>query len=233
MFRDDDGTWYLLTSADHNNVQVNKINSDGSIGSRVNYLAKGAYEAPGMFKVNGIYYLIVSGKTGWRSNPNKVFWASSLTGSWNGGDNIAPEGEKTYNSQNTHEFTIKGSKKTTYIYMGDSWDSKGGPSSNYVWLPMNVDTSNKKVTLEYHAQWRIDVSTGEVTTPSKKRRYEAEDAELKASVQVRDCAHCLNKRGVHDCKYNTATFCSPCAMALTNHVQSHKTAASLSATSLA
>ncbi|KAJ4366239.1 hypothetical protein N0V83_007875 [Neocucurbitaria cava] len=198
MFRDDDGTWYILTSADHNNVQVNKINSDGSVGSRVNYLAKGSYEAPGMFKVNGIYYLIVSGKTGWRSNPNKVFWASSLTGSWNGGDDIAPSGENTYNSQNTFEFTLKGSKKTTYIYMGDSWDSKGGPSSNYIWLPMNVDTSNKKVTLEYHAQWRIDVSTGEVTTPSKKRRYEAEDAELKGSVLVRDCSHCLNKRGVHD-----------------------------------
>ena len=179
MFMDDDDeTWYLLTSADHNNVQVNRINSDGTIGSRVNVLAKGAYEAPGLFKADGIYYLIVSGKTGWRSNPNQMFWASSVTGSWNGPYGIAPEDQKTYNSQNTFELTIKGSKQTTYIYMGDSWDSKGGPDSNYVWLPIKVDGGNKRLTLDYHAQWKIDVGTGEVSFPSLKRRYEAEGAEI-------------------------------------------------------
>ncbi|PQE04677.1 glycoside hydrolase family 43 protein [Rutstroemia sp. NJR-2017a BBW] len=35
----DTGTWYLLTSADHNTVQVNKINIDGTIGARVNSLS--------------------------------------------------------------------------------------------------------------------------------------------------------------------------------------------------
>jgi len=145
MFLDDDGTWYLLTSADHNNVQINRINADGSIGDRVNVLAKGAYEAPGMFKDNGIYYLIVSGKTGWRSNPNSVFWASSISGSWNGPVGIAPEAQKTYNSQNTFELVVKGSKRTTVVYMGDSWDSKGGPDSNYVWLPIKIDSGSKKV----------------------------------------------------------------------------------------
>jgi beta-xylosidase len=192
MFQDDDGTWYLLTSADHNNVQINRINSDGAIGDRVGLMAKGAYEAPGMFKVDGIYYLIVSGKTGWRSNPNSVFWATSLGGSWTGPVGIAPEAEKTYNSQNTFELTVKGSKKTTYVYMGDSWDSKGGPDSNYVWLPMNVDKGSKKVTLEYHAQWKLDVKTGEVVVPSVKRRYDAEHAKITGRAVVRE-----GRRGVH------------------------------------
>lgn len=150
-----------------------------------------------MFKVGGTYYLIVSGKTGWRSNPNQMFWASSISGSWNGPYGIAPEAEKTYNSQNTFELTIQGSKKTTYIYMGDSWDSKGGPSSNYVWLPMKVDEQGKRVTLEYHAQWKIDVNTGEVSVPSQKRRYEAEEAAISGRAAVAHCDHCLNKRGVH------------------------------------
>lgn len=199
MFLDEDSqTWYLLTSADHNNVQINRINSDGSVGERVNVLAKGAYEAPGLFKVNGIYYLIVSGKTGWRSNPNQMFWTDKLAGgTWNGPYGIAPEAQKTYNSQNTFELTVVGSKKTTYVYMGDSWDSKGGPDSNYVWLPMTVDTGGKKVTLDYHAQWKIDVATGEVSAPSVKRRYEAEEAEVKGRAQVRGCERCLSKRGVH------------------------------------
>src|SRR5687767_12699539 len=99
MFEDPTtSTWYLLTSADHNNIQINRINSDGAIGPRVNILAKGAYEAPGIFVHEGIYYLIVSGKTGWRSNPNQVFWTDKLEGgSWNGPYGIAPEAQKTYN----------------------------------------------------------------------------------------------------------------------------------------
>lgn len=69
-----------------------------------------------------------------------MFYSSSITGSWTGPFDIAPESEKTYDSQNTFELTIKGSKETTYVYMGDAWDSKGGTSSNYVWLPMIVST---------------------------------------------------------------------------------------------
>jgi len=91
-----------------------------------------------MFKVGTTYFLIVSGKTGWRSNPNKMFWANGIGGKFNGPYDIAPQAENTYNSQNTFELTIKGTQTTTYIYMGDSWDSKGGPSSTYIWLPMAV-----------------------------------------------------------------------------------------------
>lgn len=141
MFHDDDtDLWYLLTSADHNDLQINLINPDGSVGKKMSDLKAGSYEAPGMVKVEGIYYLIVSGKTGWRYNPNKVFWSTTLAGPWSGGSDIAPPDTKTYGSQNTFELTIKGSSKTTYIYMGDAWDSKGGPSSNYIWPPMDIDT---------------------------------------------------------------------------------------------
>ncbi|EPE30279.1 Arabinanase/levansucrase/invertase [Glarea lozoyensis ATCC 20868] len=178
MFQDTDGSWYILTSADHNIVQINKLNSDGSIGARASQLAAGAYEAPGILKVSGTYYLIVSGKTGWRSNPNKVFSAPSIAGPWTGPSNIAPEAEKTYNSQNTFELTIAGSQATTYIYMGDSWDSKGGPNSNHVWLPIKVDGSKKTLTLDWHAMWKVDVKTGVVSFPKAGRRYEVADAEV-------------------------------------------------------
>lgn len=246
MFRDDaDSTWYILTSADHNNVQINRINSDGTVGDRVNYLAKGAYEAPGILKVNGIYYLVVSGKTGWRSNPNQVFWTNKLVGgSWNGPvgmsplasfpcstsfyryrltrrTGIAPEAEKTYNSQNTFEFTVTGSKTTTYIYMGDSWDSKGGPDSNYVWLPIAVDTNGKKLTLQYHAQWKIDVATGEVQVPSVKRRYEAEHAVLEGRAVVARCEHCVSKRGVHSLDAGVVSFTNVTGLGGPQWVQFH------------
>lgn len=191
MFQDTDGTWYILTSADHNIVQINKINTDGSIGARASQLAAGAYEAPGLLKVDSTYYLIVSGKTGWRSNPNKVFTASSLAGPWTGGSDIAPAAEKTYNSQNSFELTIKGTQTTAYIYTGDSWDSKGGPSSNYIWLPIKADGTKKTLTLDYHAMWKIDTVTGVVSFPAAGKRYETRDAAIRRRSGGGHCGGCL------------------------------------------
>ncbi|KAK7757532.1 hypothetical protein SLS62_000547 [Diatrype stigma] len=199
MFYDeDDETWYLLTSADHNIVQINRINSDGSVGDLMSDLRAGSYEAPGLVKADGVYFLIVSGKTGWRSNPNKVFYSDSIQGPWEGGSDIAPQNENTYNSQNTFELTVKGSKQTTYIYMGDSWDSKGGSDSNYVWLPMDINAGSHSITLQYHASWKVDVSTGAVTYPNTLKRYEAADAKLSGKAVVRRCEDCASKRSVHE-----------------------------------
>ncbi|KAI2617116.1 carbohydrate-binding module family 35 protein [Hypoxylon sp. NC1633] len=201
MYWDEDtDTWYLLTSADHNIVQVNRINSDGVLGpmaSDLRQIGAGAYEAPGIVKADGVYYLIVSGKTGWRSNPNKVFWSTSINGPWTGGSDIAPQDQNTYGSQNTFELTVKGSQKTTYIYMGDAWDSKGGASSNYVWAPMNINSGAHTITIDYHTMWKVDVNTGVVSYPTTLKRYEAEHAVLSGRTVVRDCSDCVSKRAVH------------------------------------
>ena len=140
-----------------------------------------------------------------------------ISGSFKGPYDIAPVAQNTYNSQNTFELTIKGSQTTTYIYMGDSWDSKGGPSSTYIWLPMAVSASAKTVTLQYHAMWKVDTKTGVVSWPVSKKRYEAEHAIitgragellltqiLKTSVNispvVSNCDECISKRSVHQGK---------------------------------
>jgi hypothetical protein len=88
----------------------------------------------------GVYYLILSAKTGYNTNPNKVYWSTSLSGPWTGPADIAPEHENTYGSQNSDELVIKGSSKTTYIYLGDAWDTNGTAAANYMWLPMIVDS---------------------------------------------------------------------------------------------
>ncbi|KAM3075048.1 hypothetical protein ACMFMF_005730 [Clarireedia jacksonii] len=197
MFLDDDGTWYLLTSADHNTVQVNKIHTNGTIGARVNSLTGAPYEAPGMIKVDGIYFLIVSGKTAYQHNPNKMFWTTSINGTWTGPFDIAPNTTNTYNSQNTYELAIHGSQRTTYVYMGDQWDLTGSEASNYMWLPMVIDSSNKTLTLEYHSMWKVDVSTGIISFPTVAKRYEAEHAKLSGCATISHCAHCIRKRAVY------------------------------------
>ncbi|KAK8006308.1 hypothetical protein PG991_012605 [Apiospora marii] len=82
--------------------------------------------------------------------------------------------EKTYGSQNTYEFVVEGTEATTYIFMGDAWDSKGTAASNYVWLPVAVEAKGRRVTLQYHAMWKVDPVTGVVSYPATRRRYAAE-----------------------------------------------------------
>ena len=40
MFFDEDaGTWYLLTSADHNTIQINELEKTGKVGKRISTLS--------------------------------------------------------------------------------------------------------------------------------------------------------------------------------------------------
>ncbi|KAK7397899.1 hypothetical protein QQX98_012734 [Neonectria punicea] len=126
-----------------------------------------------------------------------MFYATSIDGDWTGLNPIAPESNDTYGSQNSFELVIDGSKTPAYIYMGDAWLSRGSDASNYLWLPMSVETDPPSVTLEYHSMWKVDVNTGVVSWPTTKKRYEAEDAVLLGRAAVRDCDHCSSKRAVH------------------------------------
>lgn len=74
--------------------------------------------------------------------------------------------------------TIPGTSQTTYMFMGDDWDADGTSASNYVWLPMSVDTNGHTVTLQDYAYWKVNPTTGVVTTSSTGKRYEAEDATI-------------------------------------------------------
>ncbi|KAF7360047.1 Arabinanase/levansucrase/invertase [Mycena venus] len=166
VFVDDNGSNYFLSSADSNNFQLNNINPTTpiTIGTRVADIGA-AMEAPGMFKsTGGVYYLIMSQKTGWRPDPDKVYWATSLAGPWQGGTDIAPESVNTYNSQNSAELVIKGTSTTSYIYLGDAWDSTGSDASNYEWLPIVVSDSAHTATLQNFAMWTVNPSTGVVTS---------------------------------------------------------------------
>lgn len=138
VFKDDDGKLYYLASADHNNLQVNVIHPNGTLGELVGDIS-GPFEAPGCFKVGDTYFIIASNKTAYAPNPDKVFWAKNLHGPWNGPQDIAPESTNTYNSQNTYDLVVKGSDMTAYVYMGDVWTNTGDAKSNYMWLPMDVD----------------------------------------------------------------------------------------------
>ncbi|KAF8143489.1 Arabinanase/levansucrase/invertase [Mycena galopus ATCC 62051] len=195
VFVDDTGLSYFLSSADSNNLQVNNIAAGTpiTIGTRVADV-EGSIEAPGMFKSNGVYYLIVSQKTGWTANPDMAYWATALAGPWSNGTGIAPAAVNTYNSQNSAELVIKGTSTTTYIFLGDVWDSTGSDASNYEWLPITVSDSAHTLTLQDFAMWTVNPTTGVVTSSGfTNTTFDAADAIVGGSA-----GKLVNKRAVHN-----------------------------------
>lgn len=110
LFKDDDGSAYLIYSSEENRtiyilkltdnyLDVTGWHKDGNVdgnGKPVRDTTyKGVYgvdytrvfpgsqrEAPAMFKYNGKYYLLTSGATGWAANENKYTTADSIFGNW-------------------------------------------------------------------------------------------------------------------------------------------------------
>ncbi|QRW15720.1 glycoside hydrolase family 43 protein [Rhizoctonia solani] len=128
-------------------------------------------------------------KDGYRPNNAQLFTAPALTGPWTRQPQLAPEGTNTWESQNTFELKIKGTKKTTHIFMGDRWDRDELSDSRYMWLPITIG-GKQAASLEWHDIWKIDVNTGEVTYP-KGISYEAEKGVITGGANVRAAQHVL------------------------------------------
>lgn len=111
LFKDDDGTAYIIYSSEENlTIYISKLTDDyldvtgwhkddngydengvpirdasykSVYGVDYTRVFPGAQrEAPAMFKYNGKYYMITSGATGWTANQNKYTTADNIFGTW-------------------------------------------------------------------------------------------------------------------------------------------------------
>lgn len=83
--------------------------------------------------------------------------ADSLSGPWSQPFIVAPLNTRTFNSQSGFTLRIPGTKKTTYLYIGDQWDSNTIWESRYIWLPMEIDEKQKSLDLAWHDVYDLDV----------------------------------------------------------------------------
>jgi hypothetical protein len=159
-FQDSDGTAYLLSANYDNGIIVYKMSSDYLSPSSIvdGTSTWGDYEAPAMFKANGYYIMLMSHQTGWTSNDDVYSYATSISGPWSTPANFAVSGSHTYNSQSTYVLPVTGSSTTTYMYMGDRWNSSNVTDSTYVWLPLTV--SSGTVSMSYYDNWALNLTTG-------------------------------------------------------------------------
>lgn len=182
-------------------------------------------EAPAIVFSGKRYYILMSHKTGYRPNNVVVFSAERLAGPWSIQSYIAPyvnelmtveksfqlnpkiltrSGTRTFNSQSTMTFAIKGTHETTILYCGDQWTTskdlyestsvsiRRSPGVRtegfvrYIWLPADVNDRTGSFTVDWHDLFSIDIKTGKVTYP-KGQTYEAEDGVVGGSAYKTIC----------------------------------------------
>ncbi|MFE9399087.1 RICIN domain-containing protein [Streptomyces flavidovirens] len=165
LFKDDDGTGYMISAArDNYDLHIYRLTADytGVDTLVANPWPGGHREAPALFKRNGVYFMLTSGATGWNPNQQKYATATDIAGPWTAMRNV---GDSTaYGSQTAYVLPVQGTAGTEYLYMGDRWGNSFGQNVNaskYVWLPLEFPTSTT-MTMDWYPQLGIDTATGKV-----------------------------------------------------------------------
>ncbi|RZS94435.1 family 43 glycosylhydrolase [Cuneatibacter caecimuris] len=191
-----DGTEAYLVSAQNGTVmRIYRLKGDFTdVDPSMTYqlFDGGRREAPALVKSGEYYYMISSGQSGWLPNQTRYSYTKDITDpdSW-----AVEEGTQypigclgnnvTFYSQPTNIMAVTGSEGTSYVYMGDHWNSKKLGSSTYVWLPLTIDDSKGApvMTMDYQSGWSLDVATGKVVAPQNTLISEGKPAFSDAKEQ--------------------------------------------------
>lgn len=169
VFKDTDGTAYLISAADVNyDLNIYRLSADYTkVDSLVTVLDGFHREAPAIVKRGSVYFMVTSGATGWSPNRAAYFTATSLAGPWTGPTYFGHE--TTYNSQSTFILPVQGTGGTSYLYMGDRWGPAIGQvvnDSTYVWLPLVFPTATSLDFAGTASQITVDAAAGTISLGS-------------------------------------------------------------------
>lgn len=161
LFLDGSTAYFLSEDRTNAKLQIYQLSADFlSVTALVKTLDQ--YESPAMVRAGGTYYLFGSHLTGWSTNDNQYTTATSISGSWSAWRSFAPSGTNTCNSQTTAIVPVIGSATTSYVFLGDRWNSGHLADSRYVWQPLTLSGTTASVTCQ--ATWTIDAATGTVAS---------------------------------------------------------------------
>ncbi len=157
LFLDGSTGYFLSEDRTNAKLQIYRLSADFlSISALVATLNQ--YESPAMAKIGSTYFLFGSHLTGWSTNDNQYTTATSITGPWSAWRSFAPSGTNTCNSQTTAIVPVAGSSTTSYVFLGDRWNSGNLVDSRYVWQPLTVNGTTASIGCQ--TSWTIDTATG-------------------------------------------------------------------------
>ncbi|KAI1270101.1 glycosyl hydrolase [Xylariaceae sp. FL1019] len=189
LFKDDDGTAYLLTEDRANGLRIDALNSDYTNVTTATYLFS-SLEAPAMFKKDGTYFMFASHLSGWDPNDNVYATATSISGPWSSFTTFATSGSNTYSSQTNYILPFG----TGAIYMGDRWVSSNLMRSTYVWLPLTI--SGTTASMADQVNWVPNISAGTWAVGPSEVWPEAEAATIANGATIADCSACSGSKDV-------------------------------------
>jgi len=159
VFQDDDGYSYFISTTEENtNLGLFRLSDDyHSIASHTTLFNGQRREAPAIVKVNGKYFMFNSACSGWDPNQCKYAYSDQIWWGWSSLWNLG--NQNAYDTQAAAILTIKGTKATTYLYVGDRWQDPGLPETKTIIFPISFDGNN--CTFAYHERFDINFVTGE------------------------------------------------------------------------
>ena len=161
VFQDTDGTAYFISTTEENqHLGLFRLSNDyHEAVEHTQLFSWQSREAPAIVKLpNGRYFMFNSACSGW--DPNQCKWSATtnLKSGWSGltsvGNPIA------YDTQAAAILEIKGTKKTTYLYVGDRWQDPGLPETKTIIFPVSF-LNNTTPYLDYRERFDINFVTGE------------------------------------------------------------------------
>ena len=201
---------YLISAENDSVMRIYKLNSsftdvDEEAMESYRLFNGGRREAPALVKMDGYYFLITSGQSGWLPNQSMYSYTRDITdpNGWALAEGSTETSAKpigyignntTFYSQPTNIMTVSGTEGSSYVYMGDRWNPAKLGTSTYVWLPLKVAMGEGGVpdfSMEYHAGWGLDAKKGSVTYSAEEMNAAvSQDKPATTSVEVKG-AHLL------------------------------------------
>lgn len=159
VFQDDNGKAYFIsTTSENTNLGLFELSDDYHKAISHTSLFNGQRrEAPAIVRIDNRYFMFNSACSGWDPNQCKMAYTTNLKSGWTGlsnvGNNIA------YDTQAAAILTIKGTKQTTYLYVGDRWQDPNLPDTKTIIFPISFNGTRCNFT--YHERFDINFVTGE------------------------------------------------------------------------
>ncbi|WP_276972276.1 glycoside hydrolase family 43 protein [Tatumella ptyseos] len=135
IFQDNDGKYYLVTSSENNtSIYISELNKDltGLTGRYARLFPGMGNEAPILFKMNNLYYMVTSDVSGWKPNRARLFMSNSIFENWVFlGDFVKSNSldvSNTFSSQGSYIFKYR----NDFYFLADRWNTSDLKLSSYL-----------------------------------------------------------------------------------------------------
>lgn len=159
VFQDTDGTTYFISTTEENqHLGLFRLSDDYHSAVEHTQLFPGQKrEAPAIVRIGQRYFMFSSACSGWAPNQCKVSYSDDLRTGWSPLKNIGDE--TAFRTQVAAILEVKGTKQTTYLYVGDRWMDPTLPESKTIIFPITFDGT--ECQFHYCDQFDINFKTGE------------------------------------------------------------------------